>query len=510
MMRRIPVWTAPVALLLLLAGCGNIGALTTRYRAEQALWRAQQEEARLRLAGAHPDSASLERLRAQFAKLKGRFSIPPEAKPGTRAEQVRVDIIRILGNAELTGARLAMIARQPKDALERARWVARAAERDTFLAREADLRIVDALQALGRYGEAVDSMWMMVDRFPPVPPRTPDEQDPILRMPSLVTALHLQLGDTTAARQDRRRAVEYYQRLLADRPPPLLEAQVRTLTVDAQLALGDRDGALETLNAFEQLVDSTPSLKDREPEVLFAKASVRAMFGGDPKDAVTVFDEVINRYPDSPYAARALVESGVALERADQRRAALARYRQALEKYPEDETAGPIALFRGAMLKDRMGDWAGAKQDLESIPLRFPESRGALEAPFAIVAHYRRSGELGAARASLLRAVDTYRTLLARDSTAAGNAAIRWNIARCYAALDRPKDALSVIDDMSRKDRRSPLTAVALRQGAELAAKTGDPARARAYLERFLLYFPQAPDADRVRLQLDRMSRGGG
>lgn len=499
------------ALLLLLAltGCGNLGTLATRYRAEKALWQAQREETRLRLSGTHPDSASLTRLRGEYASLRKRFPVPPSAKPGTRAEQIRVDIIRILGTAELTGARLAMLAHQPQDALDRARWVAVTAERDSFLSREAELHVVDALQALGRYGEAVDTMWVMVDRYPPVPPRTADEEDPILKMPALITALHLELGDSAAARRDRRRAVDYYERLLAAQPTPLLEAQVRTLAVETRLALGDRKGALETLAEFERLVTSTPGLQDREAEILFARGNVQAMPGGDPKAALAAYDRIVKEYPDSPYAARALLESGVTLERQGKRRDALARYRQAIEEYPDDADTGPIAIFRGAMLKDQLGDWAGAKQDLDAIPMRFPRSRAALEAPFATVAHYRRSGEGAAMRAALLRAVDTYRRIIAGDSTSASNAAIRWNIARCYAALDRPKDALTAIDEMSRKDRRSPLTAEALRQGAELAERTGDPVRARAYLEQFLLYYPKSPDAPKVRTQLEKMPSGG-
>lgn len=493
---------APFLALLAVAGCGDLGPMAQRYRAEKALWEAQREEMRLRLAGERPDSASLARLREQYGSLKTRFPVPPPAAPGTRAELARIDLIRILGNAELTGARLAMIARQPQEALDRARWVAATAGRDSFLSREAELRVVDALQALGRYDEAVGTMWSMVDRYPPVPPRTAQEEDPILKMPGLITLLHMQLGDSSAAREDRRKALSYYTRLLAGRPTPLLEAQIRTLAVETQLALGDRPGALETLAGFERIVRSAPELKEREAEVVYARGSVLSMPGGDPNAALATYDQVLKRFPDSPYAGRALLESGVVLERQEKLRDALARYRQALDRFPNDPDTGPIALFRSAMLKDQLGDWASAKQDLEALPVRFPKSRGAREAPLAIVSHYERSHEGAAMRSALLRAVDTYRGLIARDTTSLENAAIRWNITRCYAALDRPKDALATIDEMTVKDGRSPLTAVALRQGADLAAKTGDPARARAYLERFLLYFPDAPDAAKVRAQL--------
>jgi tetratricopeptide (TPR) repeat protein len=325
----------------------------------------------------------------------------------------------------------------------------------------------------------------------------------------MITLLHMQLGDSAAARQDRRRAMGYYARLLAQRPTPLLEAQVRTLAVETQLELGERQGALETLAAFERLIASTPELKPRQAEVLYAKGSVQAMPGGDPRTALATYDQVAKQFPESPYAARALMESGVLLEREEKLRDALARYRLTLEKFPKDPDAGPIALFRSAMLKDRLDDWGGAKQDLEAIPTRFPQSRGALEAPLAIVSHYQRTREGAAMKAALLRAVEIYRGMIARDSTSLGNAAVRWNIARCFAALDRPKDALDTIDEMSVKDRRSPLTALAFQQGADLAAKTGDPARARAYLERFLLYFPSAPDAPKVRAQLARMPAAG-
>jgi tetratricopeptide (TPR) repeat protein len=502
---RIGRATALSLLLLAVAGCGSLGLLTTRYRAEKALWAVQRDEARLKLAGERPDSSALARLREEYAGIRKRFPIPPEAKPGSRGEEIRVDFIRILGNAELSAARIAMIARQPEDALEHARWVSVAAGRDSFLSREAELRVVDALQALRRYRAAADTMWAIVDRYPPVPPRTPDEEDPVLKMPGLVTALHMQLGDSAAARQDRRRALAYYQRVLARHPTPLLEAQVRTLEVQTQLALGDRNGALGTLTAFQALVDSTPALKDLQAELLLARGGVQAMEGGNPKAALAAYDEVVKRYPDSPYAAQALLESGVVLEQHGDKKGALARYRQAVEKYPNDSGTGPIALFRGAMLEDQLGDWAEAKQDLEAIPVRFPNSQGALEAPFAVVAHYQRSGEGAAMHDAILKAVGTYRGLIARDSTAAGNAALRWNITRCYAMLDRPKDALTVVDEMTLKDPRSPFTALALAQGADLAIKNGESARGRAYLEKYLVLFPGSPGAPKVRARLQKL-----
>jgi tetratricopeptide (TPR) repeat protein len=495
-----------LAALLPLVGCGDAALQARRYRAERLLHEARQEEQRYRLAG-HRDSVRLDQLRLRFGAIRAAVPLPPEAKPGSKAERIRVDLVRLVGNAELIAAGLAFEARKPADGVARAEWVFQAARPDTFLMREAELRVIDGLQALQRYDDALARMHGMLERYPPVPPRNIDEQDPILKMPELMVALRRELGDSAGARAEVRRSIEYFQGLRSRNPPPILEAQILVQEVRARLELDDRSAALAALDRLEALTRTNPELEKGRPEILFSRGRVESMRGGDYKAAVATFDEILKTYPASPFAARALLEAGVLLEGSGKHREALARYRDLLGRFGSDEGTASIALFRQAMLRDQLGDWAGAKQDLERLPVRYPRTRGALEAPFAVVQHYARAGDVPAMKVALLRAIETYKGLIAADSTSASIVSCRWNIARCYAGLDRWEDALREVDGMVEKHRGQPITGNALFEAARISERLGQKERARKYLQRFLADFPESPYAAQVRARLEVTAR---
>ncbi len=507
------------ALLLLaavsLAGCADVSLRAARMRAEKLLYQARHEEERMRLGGAKPDSAGIARLRALYGKVRAEVRVPPaDSTAPVTTQKLRVALAVVIGSAELNGTRLALEAKRPGEALEKARWIMQFAGQDTFLRREANFRVIDALQGLHRYDDAVREMWATTEQYPPVPPRTPDEQDPILKMPSLVVLLHQEMGDTSAVSADLHRGIAYFQGLLARPEPPLLEAQVLVQLTRAQAQLGDRTAALQSLDRLDRLVTATPQLKGGRAEVLCSKGDLQAVPHGNLGAALAAYNEVIKSYPNTPYAPRALIGAGVVEESQGKLPEALARYKQVLDRYGSDAEHGPIAMYRAAMLQDQLGDWPGAKQLLEAAPLRYPNTRVALEAPIAIVGHYQRVGDIPSARAAFGKAIETYRRLIASDSTSTMNAWYRWYVARCFGGLERWPDALAAIDEMSVKNRGSVLTANALLEAARICGKIGNEERRKAYLRRYLADYPNTPDVPRVRAMLGAVAgtpaqRGG-
>jgi TolA-binding protein len=159
-----------------------------------------------------------------------------------------------------------------------------------------------------------------------------------------------------------------------------------------------------------------------------------------------------------------------------------------------------------AMVKEQMGNWEEAKQLLESIPTQYPRSRAGVEAPFAIVEHYVRSRQPDAAKAALLKAIDTYRTLIQLDTVSAYATVYRWNTLRAYSALGRWKEALATVDEMAVNDRGAPITSEALFQGAQIARTNGDKAKSDAYLQRILLEYPSSPRAGPIRKFLSQIA----
>ncbi|HYQ89583.1 MAG TPA: tetratricopeptide repeat protein [Candidatus Binatia bacterium] len=489
---------ACAACLALLAGCSRMEGMAARYRAERMVWEAQRQETRLRIGHAVPDSATLLRIRAEYQKLRQTFPPPFLAGSGKDLEGLRGDIARQVGLAELAASRTALFARRPDLALESARWVASIAAADTGLGREADLATVMALRGQRRYDEAVATMRGMLDRYPPVPPPSPEQEDQILGIPDAILELHSQVGDSSSVGSDRAYAIAYYRRILSGNPPPFLEAQVRARLSRTLLETGDANAAFEEVSAFRRLVQRTPALQSLEPELLYSEARIRGL-QNDYKNALTLYDAVVKAHPTSPFAARALLDGAIIAERMNDRGGAVARYRAIMDRPRSDPAIAAVASFRLAMVEDQMGKWEEAKQILETIPLKYPKSRAGVEAPFAIVDHYSRSRQEDAAKAAVLKAIDTYRSMIGRDSGSSYATVYRWNILRAYAVLDRWKDALATVDEMAEKDRGEAITAEALFQGAQIARSKGDKPKSDVYLQRIVLEYPKSPRAAFVR-----------
>ncbi|HZI89639.1 MAG TPA: tetratricopeptide repeat protein [Candidatus Polarisedimenticolia bacterium] len=492
-----------LALAGLLAGCSQMQGMATRYRAERMIWEAQRRETQLRVGKAAPDSATLLRIRAEYQKLRQTFRAPFLEGSGTQTEKLRRDIARQVGLAELTAARTALFAHRPDLALESSRWVASIAGADSSLAREADLASVMALRAQRRFDEAIAIMRGMLDRYPPATPRSPEQEDPILNVPDAIVELRGETADSSLVNQDRAYAVAYFRKLLAAHPTPLLEAQVRARLSRTLLEMGQAEAAFAEVGALRALVQQTPALRSLEPELLYTEARIRGM-QKDYRSALTLYDSVVKAHSSSPFAARSLLDAAVISERMGDPNAAVTRYRALLDRRNVDPAIAPVASYRMAMVKDQMGQWEEAKEILEGIPTQYPKSRAGVEAPFAIVEHYYRSRQPDAAKAALVKAIETYRTMIRMDTVSAYATVYRWNTLRAYTALERWKEALATVDEMAENDRGAPITAEALFQGAQIARANGDKVKSDVYLQRIVLEYPKSPRAAAVRNYLQQ------
>ena len=501
--RRFAIAFACIALL---SGCSQLEGMATRYRAERMVWDAQRRETQLRIGKQAPDSMTLLRIRAEYQKPRQTFRPPFIEGQGWRVEKLRRDIARQVGKSELTASRIALLARRPDLALESARWVTTIADADTGLQRESDLATVMALRALHRYDEAVGIMRGMLDRYPPLAPRSLDQEDAILGVPDGIIELRADMGDSEKVAEERAYAAAYYRKILAQHPPPLLEAQVRSRLSRTLLEMGDANAAFEEVGTLRKLAQRTPALRSLEPELLFTEARIRGTHK-DYKVALAMYDNLVRTHPASSFAARSLLDGAIIAERMGDTAGAVARYRALLARPNIDPGIGAVASYRLAMVKDQMGNWDEAKQILESIPTKYPKSRAGVEAPFAIAEHYDRSRQPDAAKAALLKAVDTYRSMIGFDTVSSYAAVYRWNILRAYTALQRWQDALATVDLMAEKDRGAPIVVEALFEGARIARATGDKARSNLYLQRILFEYPSSPRAAVVRKVLEADAR---
>jgi len=258
---------------------------------------------------------------------------------------------------------------------------------------------------------------------------------------------------------------------------------------------------------------ASPSLKDLEPEIRYSEAKLVMMHTGkeNPNEAVALFEKVSKDFPKSPFAGRALMDAATVLELHNRFPEALNYYRQVTTSYGNQPDIAPPATFRRAMLEDKLGNWEQAKNLLDGIPVRYPETMAALEAPIAIANRYARIGQGDAAKQAVRKAIQTYQGLIQRDTTSAYTPLYRWSIVRCYGLLGDDQGLLREVDEMVRRDMGHPITAQALLQAARIAHQTKQDDRARVYLQNYVVNYPTSPILADVKKQLARIpARGTG
>ena len=509
-MRIRGLW--PLVLLLAFwTGCGQVDNTARRYKAEKLFWTAQRAEETVRLKGA-PDSTTLLGLRDAY--LKPMKEVPPPYIRGTseKDRKAGLEILHVVANSRLQAARLAVQANRPDMALSEMTGIMNMAEGDTSLERGVDFFRLATLRQFKRGEESIALMRDMLKRFKPQPQADENNADPILEIPSAIVRTHREMGDSAGARAAALEAVAYYRAHLSEPYPSTMQAQIYSNLVKVEIEQGDYKSALTNLEALRKIAASNKALQSMEGEIRYSEAKISAGMNSkkDPVAAAAMFDKVANDFPGTPAASHALFDAATILEIGGKKKEALERYRLCMTKYPNDPEIAPIAFFRRAMLEDQVGDWETAKGILESIPVRFPESQGAVEAPLAIAKHYVRVGDPEAATNALIRSVTTYRSLIARDTTSSYCPVYRWSILQSYLYMKSWPNALKAVDDMAARDLGHPLGAQALLQGATVAHQQGQDLRARGYLEKFIASYPKSPILPQVRKRLEGMGKSPG
>lgn len=491
-----------VAAACLSAGCGVAERKSERYRVEQTAYTARKAERETRLSRTRPDSTAILRLRDEYARVRAASKPPYIRGTSERSRAVGRDVLRLVAGAEVQSARLAMEAGRPDIALESSRWLQENAEGDTLVQRQGDFLAIGALRMMGRPDEAVERMRGMLSRYQPIPPPPgSSEEDALLSVPEMMSEVRREQGNEAGARQELENGATYLRGLLSRPLDPMLEAQIRSRLVRIYLAQNQASAALEQVTALDQIVASHPGLEALRPELEYSRAKIRAMSDKDPSAGIAMLQRFAAQYPKHPLAARALLDAAVVLEDGKRLPEALAAYREVAGKYASDDELAPIALFREAMLEERTGDWDRAKATLESLPVKYPRSQAAVEAPLTIATRYYARGDKDAAKVALGRAVTVYQTMIAQDSTSAFAPIIRFNILRANLSLGEWDKALAAVDELALHNPRHPFTAQALLEGAKVASANRQRDRAAGYLQQYLESFPDSPLAAQVRLQ---------
>jgi TolA-binding protein len=508
---RAGVQTLAFVLLAALAsGCGDAALRATRYKAERLLWLAERAEKQARLDEDEGiDSTEALQVRESYLRLPKDIRIPRitgDANDSTR--RVAQDIGRLVVSAQLQAARLSTLAKRADLAVPDLEAVIPLAGSDTTLLRQADFHRIAVYRQFGRTQDALALMREMVRRYEPKPPVGGNE-DAILAIPDAIMRIHRQEGDEEGAKAAIQDGIAYYRGLLTRPNPPDLEAQIRARLIHMELESGDWEAGFRNLDELKRLAASTPELDYLKSELQYTEAKLVALRPGSPSgQAITLLDKFVTENPTSPFAPRALFEAGALLEGLGRKGEALERFKQIGARYADHQEIAPVAQFRRAMLEDQLGEWERAKNLLEAIPVRYPESQAAIEAPIAVARRYYRMGNREVGQEYLRKAIGTFEGLLTRDTTTTYGPMYRWAILQCNLTLEDQNAAYKVVDEMARVNKGHPFTAQALLTVARLAREKKNDERARIYLRQFLSDYPHSPYRAAVQKDLEELGSG--
>lgn len=499
--------TAALGAALLAAGCGDLELIRSRYTAERLYWSASRAEVATRMVDERPDSLALLALRDVYIGVGSGVDVA--TFPGRTQEQrdIRRDVKHVLATADLDAGRVALEANRLDLALEDCDRARARADDDSLLRKTTDFFKIEALRDSRRDEEALAAMQQILRQYQPVIPKDGIGEDPVLALPEAIVAVREQMGDRDGAASAIQDAEGYYRAQLEREWMPQSEAGIRARLVRLELEDRDWDAALSDLKRLQALAQSTPSLGEHEAEIHYFEATIKTkkLEGSDPTGAVALLDAVVLQYPQSPFAARAAYDAGSMLEDHGRKQEALDRYRIISERFADNGDVAPDAAYHRALLEDEMGDWVRAKNLLEIIPIRYPESQAALAAPMAVVRHYQNAGESDAVRTSLRKAAGTYQGLIANRSKSAFRGGYRWSLAQVQFQQGQWDAGLSTIDAMAANDPGHPLTSQGLLQAAKVAEAHDQGDRAAGYLRRYLSLHPDPTRVADVQRQLDRL-----
>lgn len=499
--------TAALAGVLLVCGCGSAGRRAERYRVEQAIYQARKAETEAGLRGTRPDSVGYLKLRDNYLRVRDAAS-PPFLRGTGEAQAAGREALQLVAAAVTQSARFATLAKRPDLALEDARWIEQHAEGDTMTLRQADFVTAGSLRAMGKVNEAVEVMRGMLRRYDPVPPpKGTSAEDEILSVPEMMAQVRRETGDEAGAKKELEYGNGYYKGLLQKPRDPMLEALIRARIVRNDLELANAPEAMDQVQAIEKIVAAHPELNSLTPELQYSRAKIQLMANTKDMSAVAALQSFAKAYPKHALAPRALFDAAVYLENAKRLPEALENYRAVATLYPQNLDVAPVSLFREAMLEEQTGSWEQAKATLESIPVKYPRTQAAIEAPYTIAQRYYQRGDKVAARGALAKAITIYQTMIANDSTGAIVPACKFTILRGQLSLGEWDQALGTVDEMATRFPRHPYTAQALLEGARVANANRQKDRAAGYLQQYLENFPGSPLAAQVREQKDKLMR---
>ncbi len=495
---RGAVWVGGLFLALSVQGC-NRGGVGTIYRAERDLWRTARLEKTLRIVSdTAPPSAETGRVLSAYGRILTEYPAIAGGSPDTAAMH---GIGRVRAQALMGVIRMHRLRNEPVEVRQRLDEARKAFPWDLNLTLRFHQELAQELRSSGDL-ESAARLYQEMAASLPARRANGEPLIPVQDAPIQAADIFRELGRQDEATAELDRAEAYYRSLIQSNP----DDPAATL---AWLELGTvatRRGQFEKATEMLEKARKSPGAVKMEPRILLILGTLQQEARKNPGAAVSVFSELVERFPDDPVTPEALVRRAAALADLDRIDEALASLQKLKESYARDRATGAKGELLAARILVHAQRWPEALSRYRALMADYPTSPEAIGVPFEVETHYREIGETEAAANTMERAIEQFGEL--RD--AYPGTAIAWtadeSTARAMLRLGRLEEAvtkLTAMPDLYPRDPRDPL---ALLQAAGIASeRMKDRARAADILDQLATRYPQSSLAAKAQEEAARL-----
>lgn len=267
----------------------------------------------------------------------------------------------------------------------------------------------------------------------------------------------------------------------------------------AHLKLGDIDASVRH---FKTIKDKTTNR--------IVKVSALTQIGDAYQDvgqfdkAISVYDEILKDYPQSPYTDYAQYRQGIALLRMGNIEAATLSFQSLQANFPSSRYVDDIRYYL-AVAYFKKGDWATAKKQISLFLKGSPKSNEFMaEAQYILALSNFNLLDYAEALKAFQRILKDY-----PDQTAMVKDAEFW-IGKCYHKMGQNKEALKQFADVIQKYPKSIIAQDSLMWLGDNALESGQFDLAIQHYQRLLEEFPGNAKLDLIYFELGQAYQAKG
>lgn len=468
-------------------GCES-GNQSKLYKAERKLWKIAKQQASL--ASLPPDvQASIQNhLIIEYQELIESLTPADSATIPPPDDLVQYRLYRIRATAQLECARWHVMAGENQKALAIIENACRSYTWNPGVTAEAFRNRILLLERMGDpdlYADAVEEMSRVLDltRLGENIPL------PLIQCQRRSARFFYAHGDVDRAGIQRQGAKDELDRLLkagiAGSPRVLILSELALIALDTN----DAESARQRYQEALEVSRGTPW----EPSLEFALANLNLGFPDRLEMAVTGFERLALRHPDSPLAARGLLMAGATLRtQKEYDRADLLLDRSDSLAARDPELHASI-IFERAVLAEARGDWDRALTFYRQVTADAPRSRSALNVPLQIASRYLSLHDREAAESVLQRAIRNYEEMMEGDNPQLALMAMEMR-SKAWIMLEEWGAAVEALQDLAKRAPESDFAPLALAEAARLTKeKLGQLEKSHEIWQKLIDLYPGTP-----------------